>query len=401
MDLNIENLPDYLTIPSHNFPSFHNRIGQHAAATSRPANSCGYPVPGTQSPSTVSVMAQDYFVRFDAHSYSVTCSESNMFLIISDATWANILDHGRFDYIVIGSGCTALAFIDEALKLDKNKRILCLERGGTLNSECPSKWCPILFIADFWLPSHFQNLPLPFNMVLGGPSETFPWTLSRKTFHTKELGFCHGSCPFFGGRSTFWSAWCPQPPVDLMRAFPESMTGTTETPEFWPTAKQLLHVTRAEKIDDPIFAGLQKAIDAVLKKDLKKIPSAQSVESAPLAVGRESPKSTLHFHKFSVPGPLLGLCEKQRGLALEEKGAPLELMVNCAVTGMEKGDDGFVRIVETSKGVLSWVDENTKIILCAGVTLPRIVPNIDLAVLTQSPDNSQCYTPSEFLRRVP
>ena len=37
-----------------------------------------------------------------------------------------------FDYIVIGSGFAALAFIDEALRLDPKKKIICLERGGLL-----------------------------------------------------------------------------------------------------------------------------------------------------------------------------------------------------------------------------------------------------------------------------
>jgi hypothetical protein len=208
-------------------------------------------------------------------------------------------------------------------------------------------------------------------MVLGGPSETFPWTLSRNTFESKELGFCHGSCPFFGGRSTFWSAWCPQPPEDLMRNFPHSMIQTTNSPIFWPAAKELLHVTRAADIDDTIFSGLQTRIDSILKRDLQKIPSAETVESAPLAVGRQSPTSTLRFNKFSVPGPLLGLCEEQRILAQEGKGSPLELMVNCTVTNMDKGDDGVVRVIETNRGVLSWVDENTKIILCAGVSLHK------------------------------
>jgi hypothetical protein len=208
-------------------------------------------------------------------------------------------------------------------------------------------------------------------MVLGGPSETFPWTLSRNTFESKELGFCHGSCPFFGGRSTFWSAWCPQPPEDLMRNFPRSMIRTTKTHDFWPAAKKLLHVTRATDIDDTIFSGLQIAIDGILKQDLKKIPSAETVESAPLAVGRQSPTSMLRFNKFSVPGPLLGLCEEQRKLAQKGNGAPLELMVNCTVTNLDKGDDGVVRIIETNQGVLSWVDENTKIILCAGVHLHK------------------------------
>jgi hypothetical protein len=48
---------------------------------------------------------------------------------------------------------------------------------------------------DFLLPSHFQNLPLPFNLVLGSVSETFPFTLSKETVDTEELGYCHGSCP--------------------------------------------------------------------------------------------------------------------------------------------------------------------------------------------------------------
>jgi hypothetical protein len=49
-----------------------------------------------------------------------------------DANWNNLKTLDMCDYIVIGSGCTALAFIEEALTLDPYKKILCLERGGTL-----------------------------------------------------------------------------------------------------------------------------------------------------------------------------------------------------------------------------------------------------------------------------
>lgn len=221
--------------------------------------------------------------------------------------------------------------------------------------------------ADFWLPSHFQNLPLPFKMVLGGPSETFPWTLSRKTFGNKELGFCHGSCPFFGGRSTFWSAWSPQPSLELMRGFPDSMKATAETREFWKSAKKLLHVKEAGKIDDGIFGSLQQAVDKVLKDNLQDIPTADSVESAPLAVGARSPTSLMRFNKFSVPGPLLALYEEQRKLTERGEGQPLQLMLNCVVTGLNEGDDGVVRAIETSRGTLSWPEDDTKIVLCAGV----------------------------------
>ncbi|KAM0418762.1 hypothetical protein ACHAPT_012272 [Fusarium lateritium] len=327
--MNAESLPDYLTIPGKTIPSFHCRTGKKPDDRQpAPANAYGFPVPGVQAPTATSVMATDYFV--------------------SDQTWGNILAHGEFDYIVVGSGCTALAFIDKALELNQNARILCLERG------------------DFWLPSHFQNLPIPFKMVLGGPSETFPWTLSRKTFETKELKFCHGSCPFFGGRSTFWSAWSPRPSEELMRDFPESMKATASKEEFWTEAKELLNVTTAEEIDDTVFGKLQTAIDQILEESVGNIPSADYVESAPLAVGRRSPTSTLRFNKFSVPGPLLGRLEKQRRLAQSEEGAPLEIVVNCSARSMVQGDDGIVRVLETSKGTLSWTGDNTKVILCAG-----------------------------------
>lgn len=41
-----------------------------------------------------------------------------------------ILDDSEYDYVVVGSGCTALAFIQEALTINPHARILCLERGG-------------------------------------------------------------------------------------------------------------------------------------------------------------------------------------------------------------------------------------------------------------------------------
>ncbi|CAG1969750.1 hypothetical protein QX201_006322 [Fusarium graminearum] len=328
--MNSESLPDYLTIPGKTIPSFHCRVGKkHDERQPQPANTYGYPVPSVQAPTPTSVMALDYFA--------------------SDQTWGNILAHGDFDYIVVGSGFTALAFIQKALELNKNAKILCLERGG------------------FWLPSHFQNLPIPFKMVLGGPSETFPWTLSRKTFETKELKFCHGSCPFFGGRSTFWSAWSPQPSPDLMRDFPETMIETAKQDKFWNDAKSLLNVTSAAEIKDGVFGTLQTAIDAILKTRVSKIPTADYAESAPLAVGRQSPTSRLRFNKFSVPGPLLAILERQRQLAKKDEGAPLEIMVDCVAKTMTKGDDdNFVRVLETSKGTLSWTGNKTRIILCSG-----------------------------------
>jgi len=152
-----------------------------------------------------------------------------------------------------------------------------------------------------------------------------------------------------------------------MRDFPEAMKETAAQEKFWKEAKELLNVTSADKIKDGIFDTLQTAIDAILKRSVRKIPTADYAEPAPLAVGPRSPTSRLRFNKFSVPGPLLGILEQQRHLAKANKGAPLEIMIDCAVKSMAKGDDDdFVRVVETSKGTLSWTGNKTKIILCAG-----------------------------------
>lgn len=200
----------------------------------------------------------------------------------------------------------------------------------------------------------------------------------------------------------FWSAWSPQPSTKLMRKFPNLMINRTKDPKFWSTAKDLLHVTSAADIDDTIFSGLQTAIDETLKQNLNKIPTADTVEPAPLAVGSPSPTSTLRFNKFSAPGPLLALYEEQRKLAEKGDGAPLELMINCTVTNMDKGDDGVVRVIETNRGVLSWVDENTKVILCAGVCLRAKLGGIqDSWLLTVDLDDPKCHIASQLFRRMP
>ena len=63
-----ESLPDYLTIPGKTIPSFHCRVGKkHDDRQPLPANTYGFPVPGVQSPSSTTVMARDYFVRYESY----------------------------------------------------------------------------------------------------------------------------------------------------------------------------------------------------------------------------------------------------------------------------------------------------------------------------------------------
>lgn len=220
-------------------------------------------------------------------------------------------------------------------------KILCLERGG--------------------LSPQIQYPPLYM--------ETFPWTLSRETFQAAEVKSIHGSYPFFGGRSTLWSAWSPRPTLDLMRDFPISMKETANNEKFWEDASRLLNVTSASEIDDIIFASLQADIDERMKEGYKEVTTSTYSESARISVGRTSPTSTLRFNEFSVPGPLLDIFERQRILAKKEPlhGNPLEIASNCVVTRLARGDDGVVRSIETNRGTISCSRGNTKIILCAGV----------------------------------
>jgi hypothetical protein len=154
-----------------------------------------------------------------------------------------------------------------------------------------------------------------------------------------------------------------------MRDFPKSMIDASNERDFWPAAEKLLNVIPTDKIRDGIYGGMQNAIDDLLEKRLGQIHNADSVGPAPLAVGPKSQTSTLRFNKFSVPGPLLALQERQRKLAESGEGQRLELMINCVVSGLKKDDeDGVVRAIETNRGVLSWTDDDTKVVLCAGVS---------------------------------
>ena len=208
-------------------------------------------------------------------------------------------------------------------------------------------------------------------MTLGGPSETFPWTLSRKTFKNPELVYCHGSCPFFGGRSLFWSAWCPRPRLDLdeLRDFPKKMLSVAKKEEFWERGENLLHVTNADKLDDTVFAGLQRVIDKKLAERWRDIKTATHSMPAPLAVGRASPTSTLRFNKFSTPAPLLKIYDDQKRAERLGRGASLDILLNCTVEKLN-ADEGHVRSIQTSRGLISLPDDETKVILCSGVSIP-------------------------------
>ena len=304
------------------------------SAASSPNFNYGFPTPGPQNPTGQQVMNHVFFV--------------------SQSEWKQLREEQQFDYIIIGSGFCALGFAERMLSNNPHARILILERGS------------------FFLPSHFQNLSLPYQQTLGGLSETFPWTLSAKTHNGRYIKWQHGMVPFFGGRSIMWSSWCPRPTAEEMDGWPAEVIEVAH--KYFESAEKLLNVVPANEIDKgstapqgyrPIFGVMQDQLTEYLQANLSKIDSATRVMAAPLAVGAPQ----LHgvdFDKFSTPGPMLTLLDKQRVLAQAGQGSPLQIMNECTVTRIVQ-QDGRATALETTQGVVNV--GNSKLILAMG-TLP-------------------------------
>lgn len=287
-------------------------------ATSSPNFNYGYPTPGPQKPTPQKVMNHQFFV--------------------SETDWKKVREEMNFDYVVIGSSFASLGFVERTLANNPHARILILERG------------------PFFLPNHFQNLPVPYQKTLGGLSETFPWTLSANTWNGKYIKWLHGSVPFFGGRSIMWSAWCPRPTPTEMAGWPQQVVDTAQL--YFKEAERLLNVVPV----DSVFGVLQKELTARLQNNLAKVPSATRVMAAPLAVSPK-PETGIDFIKFSTPGALLKLIDRGATAAAAGRGAPLTVATECVVERvLEQG--GTATALETSRGVVAL--GNAKLILAMG-----------------------------------
>ncbi|MEZ4294178.1 MAG: GMC oxidoreductase [Polyangiaceae bacterium] len=311
-----------------------------SAASSSPNFNYGFPTPGPQTPTSGDVMNHVFFS--------------------SKTEWKEAREYEQFDYIVIGTGFCCLAFVEKVVRNNPMARVLILERG------------------PFFLPEHFQNLPLPFKNTLGGLSETFPWTLSAKTYQGKQaVRWQHGMVPFFGGRSTLWSAWCPRPTVKEMDGWPAEVIATAE--EYFKQAEELLHVVPADEIDKnlpaevakfigayrPVYGALQQKIQGLLANGIKEVPSVERTIPAPLAVGAPELQG-VDFQKFSTPGEILMLKDAQARLAESGKGAAIRIATECVVERVLEQEDRATALV-TSRGVVNVGD--AKLILAMG-TLP-------------------------------
>ena len=194
----------------------------------------GYPTPGKQNVTAEDIMNCHYFMTKEE--------------------WDDNRKVGnRFDYVIIGSSFCALAFITQALKNNPNAKILIIERGTYLH------------------PDHFQNLHPAFENTVDAPSETFPWRVTQETIEGEHIKGLHGAYNFFGGRSSFWSGWCPEPTEAQMEGWPKEIIKVVKD-HYFSEAKKLLNIISADEIfsngahHQPIFGDLQSKVQSKIKE---------------------------------------------------------------------------------------------------------------------------------------
>ena len=284
------------------------------------ASNEGYPVPGPQ-----------------------TCDSDDMAggaFALPASQWPAVID-AEHDFIVIGTGPTAVAFVDQVLKNNANAKVLMLERGA------------------FWLPVHYQNLPLAFQSQSGNAPTTYPWSRTKDMATTGMKFFQAGYIPVVGGRSSYWSAWCPSPGPELMRDWPQELVDVTLQDGFWERARDFLHVVSMDTINDGVYGKLQQQIGENLRENYRHaVPSAEHAYPAPIAVGKPDWQGD-KYYKYSTVGALLGLRQQHAALHIAE---------HCVVSRLRHDDRGKVLSIETSRGAVPV--RGAKIILAMGTIPP-------------------------------
>lgn len=315
----------------------------------------GYPVPGPQNFSSEEIATAAFF--------ATSCD------------WETIRGEA-FDFIVIGTGPTGVAFCEQALKNDPQARILMLERGA------------------FWLPDHFQNLPLPFANTMGSPPTTYPWTRTTAMAATGPKFFQAGYIPIVGGRSLYWSAWCPTPTPSLMRDWPPELVAVTQQDGFWERARAFLHVQDMNTVDNGVYGNLQQQLDTRITENLGHVPSALGAIPAPIAVAVPE-WTTTSFHKYSTVGTLLELVAQQRTRSEAGEAHPLWVADRCIVERMHHDGTGNVTALQTSRGPLAVGD--AKVVLAMGAIPPATL--LINSFGDQLPNAGQRYT-GHFMSHV-
>lgn len=339
----------------------------------------GYPTPGPQSPTGQKVMDHVFF--------------------LSNGEWKKAREENDYDYVVVGTGFCALAFAERILeKENSNARILLIERG------------------TFFLPEHFQNLPLPFKDTLGGLSETFPWTMSIENQQPDSpIKWQHGMVPFFGGRSTLWSAWCPIPNSDEFAGWPTHTIDAAR--KNFDSAKTLLRVQNADEIDNfphqeifdfvsgtrPVYGALQRRVQGLLQELGTDVNGIYRTDPAPLA-SASMQENGIDFQKFSTPGELLALAEKFNKVDAAGKrvGPQLDIVSACTVEEIhqqELNGEKKATALQTSRGVLPL--GNAELVLAMGTLPPTTLVRNSFPSIPNLGSRFSAHFISSIVARVP
>ena len=137
-----------------------------------------------------------------------------------------------FDYVIIGTSFCAYAFVHQAVANNPNVRILLLEKGD-------------LFLLEHRQhPStHSSQLPTAESLT---SLESQPCSFSAAS-SSSLITALKGQMIFFGGRSTFWSGWCPEPSDEDLDGWPVEVRHSLR--QYLGAARKLLNVTPANKIE--------------------------------------------------------------------------------------------------------------------------------------------------------
>lgn len=270
-----------------------------------------------------------------------------------------------FDFVFLGGGGTAAAFLHAVLTESPDARVLILEQGA------------------FLVPSHVQNLGLAYQPLMASASAS-PW---RSVGDLEVVA----QVPFLGGRTLVWSGSCPRPTREQLSEWPASVVD--ELGDFWEAASEWLGVRPATELGVE-FGSLHSALRLAASEAISTEPSLLSpvgdrTLDAPLAHPRHVSGA---LQKFSAIVPLL-----ESAAAYPET---VTIVTNCAVEELEQRD-GRVVAIRTSRGTLRVDDsevilgmgttESTRLVLASGRTLPS--PNAGLNFAANCASFFTCRVP--------
>lgn len=272
---------------------------------------------------------------------------------LDDRTTDLAFNEESFDYIVVGSSFGALAFIEEMYALDPHSRILLLERG------------------TLFFPDHFHNLPLTFQ-PLCRLSAYSAWKISKKTTEAEFIRSIYGLMPFFGGRSTYWSAWTPKPSVEDLSGWPTAIKDLIEN-NFSQAAKclniqpfdELDAGHRSEASGDVNARLLHQRLHAAFAKHIGESRSYNRLEAAPIAMAKDANRLP---EKCATPHRLFTCFDRQKNLSISGAGSPLSIVPRCAVEKIVHDTHSIngtrATMLQTTRGNVHL--GNAKLILASG-----------------------------------